>query len=150
MSVRCIFQDHLLSSCHQSLCWCLTEYNIVDVLSIGSIQTSAAHAVNSRAQGQPSRLSLSILSRSGESILDLDAIHGAQKAEWVDGLGMLLGKEQLGTVESEEYVKILTELGIKIRLLDIGGDGIEIPDKLDFARGMFLSTGSGDAGICYR
>lgn len=35
-------------------------------------------------------------------------------------------------------VQILTELALKVRLLDMTGDGVELPDKVTFGAGMSL------------
>jgi hypothetical protein len=134
----------------------------VDVRTITELRERTGHAINSRAQGVPSKLSFSLLSARETSMLDLDAVHAAQYAEWVDGL-RYVGRFGAGvrTNESEGYVKVsrevrgmkneernaecradgrqvLTELGVKIRLLDITGDGIEIPAEADFGRGEWL------------
>ena len=53
-------------------------------------------------------MSFTIVNRHGESLLDLDAIHAEQRAEWVDGLGALMGRGEMKSVESEAYVKVHT------------------------------------------
>ena len=74
--------------------------------AIADVHTTTAYAVNSRSAGQASRLSFSIVNRHGETLLDLDAIHAEQRAEWVDGLGVLMGRGEMKSVESEAYVKV--------------------------------------------
>jgi hypothetical protein len=131
----------------------------VDVKAIADVHTVTAHAVNARSAGQASKLSFSIVNRHGESLLDLDAIHGEQRAEWVDGLGVLMGRGEMQSVESDAYVKvrshlmsaddqILTDLGVKIRLLDISGDGIDIPAKIDIGRGTCLRRLAVCSAVC--
>ncbi|WVF65412.1 hypothetical protein IAT40_000139 [Kwoniella sp. CBS 6097] len=104
----------------------------IDVSSIASIRHSTGCAVNSRSPNLVSKLSFSIMADSEHSLLDLDAIHAAQLAEWTDGIRVLSGEGGMTSVESANYVHILAELALKVRLLDITGDGVEIPEKVTY------------------
>lgn len=64
------------------------------------------------------------------SLLDLDAIHAAQLAEWTDGIRVIRGEGGMGMKETSSYIHILTELALKVRLLDVTGDGVELPEKV--------------------
>jgi hypothetical protein len=74
------------------------------------------------------------------SLLDLDAVHSAQFSEWVDGVRVLRGEGGMRSLESSVYVKVLTEIALKVRLLDITGDGVELPDKVTWGQGEFSSA----------
>lgn len=79
----------------------------VDVRTIAELREHTGHAINSRAPGVASKLSFSLLTSRDASILDLDAVHAAQYAEWVDGL-RYVGRFGAGsrTNESEGYVQV--------------------------------------------
>ncbi|WVQ81129.1 hypothetical protein IAT38_003251 [Cryptococcus sp. DSM 104549] len=102
----------------------------IDISSIASVRPQTGCAVNSRSPNLVSKLSFSLISRDGSSLLDLDAIHAAQLAEWSDGIKVLRGEGGMESQDSANYVHILTELALNVRLLDITGDGVEIPDKV--------------------
>ncbi|KAL4078663.1 ELMO/CED-12 family-domain-containing protein [Scleroderma yunnanense] len=79
----------------------------------------------------PSPLSFSLLSANGESLADQIANDQSRWADWTDGLNML--RRDSGHVTSEEtagYIKALTEIGLKIKLLDLSGEKVDIPSGL--------------------
>ncbi|KAL7280702.1 hypothetical protein PYCCODRAFT_1443323 [Trametes coccinea BRFM310] len=78
-----------------------------------------------------SPLSFSLLSTSGGSLADQIAPDQARWADWTDGLNML--RRDGGHVASQEtelFVQALTEIGLKIKLLDLSGERVEIPSGL--------------------
>ncbi|EIW58176.1 uncharacterized protein TRAVEDRAFT_167623 [Trametes versicolor FP-101664 SS1] len=78
-----------------------------------------------------STLSFSLLSTSGGSLADQIAPDQARWADWTDGLNML--RRDGGHVASQEtelFVQALTEIGLKIKLLDLSGERVEIPSGL--------------------
>ncbi|KAF7729890.1 hypothetical protein EC973_003624 [Apophysomyces ossiformis] len=50
----------------------------------------------------------------------------AQASEWKDGLSMLLDKG-ISSKDTAEYLHALTEIGVKVKLLQIAGDRVEVP-----------------------
>lgn len=103
-----------------------------------------------------SKYSFSIL--SGDlSLLDLDAVHVYQFAEWTDGISVL-GKDDKAGMRHKESVdkvrvsasrkkscdasrtdwglQILADVALKVRLLDITGDGVEIPERVAVGPGQ--------------
>jgi engulfment/cell motility protein 1 len=79
----------------------------VDIDNITSVRDETSCAVNSRSPNMVSKYSLSIL--SGElSLLDLDAIHVYQFAEWTDGIRALgkAGGAAMAHKESLEKIKV--------------------------------------------
>lgn len=47
--------------------------------------------------------------------------------EWLDGLNLLLPGGFIATKETADIVQTLTDIGVKIRLLDLTGERLEIP-----------------------
>lgn len=79
----------------------------------------------------PSPLSFSLLSAHEGSLVDLIAPDESRWADWTDGLSML--RRDGGHAHSNEtagYVQALTEIGLKIKLLDLSGEMVEIPPNL--------------------
>lgn len=85
-----------------------------EALSYGPSSPSAA-----------SSLSFSLLTASGASIADQIAPDLTMWADWVDGLNMLRRDGgHVASTETEKYVKALTEIGLKIRLLSASRLGL--------------------------
>ncbi|KAI9440364.1 ELMO/CED-12 family-domain-containing protein [Lactarius indigo] len=77
-----------------------------------------------------SPLSFSLLTPEG-SLADAIAPDASRWADWTDGLNML--RRDSGHVASKEtadFIQALTEIGLKIKLLDLSGDKVEIPSGL--------------------
>lgn len=78
-----------------------------------------------------SPLSFSLLSAHEGSLADQIAPDQSRWADWTDGLNML--RRDGGHVSSKEtagFVQALTEIGLKIKLLDLSGEMVEIPSGL--------------------
>ncbi|KAF9218953.1 hypothetical protein BS17DRAFT_718897 [Gyrodon lividus] len=79
----------------------------------------------------PSPLSFSLLNANEDSLGDQIATDQSTWADWTDGLNML--RRDSGHVTSDEtagYIKALTEIGLKIKLLDLTGEQVDIPSGL--------------------
>ncbi|GBE86653.1 hypothetical protein SCP_0905330 [Sparassis crispa] len=78
-----------------------------------------------------SPLSFSLLTAGGSSLADQIAPDQSRWADWTDGLNMLrrVGGHVAST-ETEVFVQALTEIGLKIKLLDLSGERVEIPSGL--------------------
>ncbi|EPQ56801.1 hypothetical protein GLOTRDRAFT_105412 [Gloeophyllum trabeum ATCC 11539] len=79
----------------------------------------------------PSPLSFSLLTADGSSLADQIAPDQSRWADWTDGLNML--RRDGGHVASQEtagFVKALTDIGLKIKLLDLTGEKVDIPSGL--------------------
>lgn len=77
-----------------------------------------------------SPLSFSLLSTRGGSLADLVAENTTVFSDWIDGFNMLQG-DHFTTKETAEFVQSLTEIGLKIKLLDLSGEKVDIPDALN-------------------
>jgi engulfment/cell motility protein 1 len=51
-------------------------------------------------------------------------------SEWLDGLNLLLPEGYISTKESADYIQTLTDIGVKIKLLDLSGERLDIPTAL--------------------
>ncbi|OZJ05804.1 hypothetical protein BZG36_00871 [Bifiguratus adelaidae] len=71
-------------------------------------------------------IKLSNTSLSGHSSFTFHCTSHAQFSEWTDGLNLLLDRPITNKVTAE-YINTLTEIGVKIKLLSIGGDHMEVP-----------------------
>ncbi|KAG6381651.1 ELMO/CED-12 family-domain-containing protein [Boletus reticuloceps] len=79
----------------------------------------------------PSPLSFSLLTANEGSLADHIVTDQSTWADWTDGLNML--RRDGGHVTSDEtagYIKALTEIGLKIKLLDLTGEKVDIPSGL--------------------
>ncbi|CAK5267685.1 unnamed protein product [Mycena citricolor] len=113
----------------------------IDVSAISEIATGTGFAPPNvlREQGDlpptspptASPLSFSLLSAHQGSLADQVAPDQSRWADWTDGLNML--RRDSGHVSSDEtagFVQALTEIGLKIKLLDLTGEMVEIPSGL--------------------
>ncbi|KAF8916264.1 ELMO/CED-12 family-domain-containing protein [Mucidula mucida] len=79
----------------------------------------------------PSPLSFSLLSVHEGSLADQIAPDQSRWADWTDGLNMLRRDGgHVASKETAEFVQALTEIGLKIKLLDLSGEKVEIPSAL--------------------
>lgn len=78
----------------------------VDLANISEVRVQTGCAVGSRSPDTVSKNSFSIMASPELSLLDLDAIHAAQFAEWVDGLRVLKQEVPMSTQESANYMHV--------------------------------------------
>ncbi|GAA95214.1 uncharacterized protein L969DRAFT_92522 [Mixia osmundae IAM 14324] len=76
-----------------------------------------------------SALGLSLASSSGK-LLELVARSNHQYAEWLDGLSLLRPNGPIKTKETSDLIDHLTDVNLKVKLLDLTGDKITIPSQL--------------------
>ncbi|CEH11865.1 Regulator of Rac1, required for phagocytosis and cell migration [Ceraceosorus bombacis] len=85
-------------------------------------------------QSAESSLAFSLLRAPDVSLADFVALNASQYSEWVDGLGMLRGEGGVvSTKETAEFIQALTDIAVKVKLLDLTGERIEIPQSLPLA-----------------
>ncbi|CAO1637346.1 unnamed protein product [Sympodiomycopsis kandeliae] len=65
---------------------------------------------------------------SDSSLITLLAKDTSEYAEWVDGLNLLLSESEDGKMQSEtvEYINHLTDIALKVKLLDLSGEKLQI------------------------
>jgi engulfment/cell motility protein 1 len=70
--------------------------------------------------------SFALYSENSIPLIELHCSSATQAAEWKDGFSMLLDKG-FTSKETAEIFHALTEIGVKVKLLQIAGDRVEIP-----------------------
>lgn len=83
----------------------------------------------SNAPSASTNLTFSLLSADGP-ICSLTAPSPDVYSEWIDGLSLLRTDGNICTKETADYVHALTEIGVKIKLLDLSGERVDIPSGL--------------------
>jgi len=84
---------------------------------------------NKRNASEDPSLTFSLLpidSEGGESLADFICDNNTQFSEWVDGFNMLLDKNISNKITAD-LIGQLTEIGVKICLLDLTGEKVDIP-----------------------
>lgn len=89
----------------QALRTCADPF-LVDVSNVTDVRLKTGCAIHSRSPNLVSKLSFSLMSGGELSLLDLDAIHAAQLAEWTDGIRVLRGDGGMMSGESANYVHV--------------------------------------------
>lgn len=118
----------------------------VDVAALTAKTHTSLPIGGQRAQDGNSQYSFSLLRSNGVSLADLTAVSSTQYSEWIDGLGMLLkgsgvdpeamkegadsSANGINTQETADFIRALTEVGLNIKLLDLTGEKVEIPDTV--------------------
>ncbi|CAE6382093.1 unnamed protein product [Rhizoctonia solani] len=86
-----------------------------------SLMSERSRDQSEQQQQQPSK----------HSLADQVAENASRFSDWTDGLNMLRKDGgHVATTETAEFVRALTEIGLKIKLLDLSGEKAEIPSHL--------------------
>ncbi|CAI2177420.1 17101_t:CDS:10, partial [Funneliformis geosporum] len=75
-------------------------------------------------------LSFSLMSGPDTILADFIATDHLQYSEWTDGFNMLFDKN-IGSKDTAEFIHVLTEIGVKVKLLDLSGEKVEIPQNIE-------------------
>ncbi|GAA5988208.1 hypothetical protein JCM11641_001613 [Rhodosporidiobolus odoratus] len=102
----------------------LQSQNRISILSRASSDT-VTHPSGSSAS-TPTSLTFT-LHLSSSSPMTLLAPSPTVYSEWVDGLALLRPEGSISTRQTADYVQALTDIGVKIKLLDLSGERVEIP-----------------------
>ncbi|KAI8137265.1 ELMO/CED-12 family-domain-containing protein [Fennellomyces sp. T-0311] len=102
--------------------------NKVDLAGVSEIKSIARKAsnINSLLAETASNLSFALFSNDNLALAEFICSSSAQASEWKDGFSMLLDKG-ITSKDTAEYLHSLTEIGVKVKLLQIAGDRIEVP-----------------------
>ncbi|SPO30783.1 related to Engulfment and cell motility gene 1 protein [Ustilago trichophora] len=88
-------------------------------------KAATAAAVKPGAGGE---LVISLLQSPDACLAEMQALNPSQFSEWTDGLNMLRGEGGVvSTRETADLIQMLTEIGTKVKLLDLTGEQIELP-----------------------
>ncbi|KAI8874766.1 hypothetical protein K501DRAFT_204031, partial [Backusella circina FSU 941] len=89
------------------------EIKTIQKLYTSSLETSSAN-------------SFALYSENSIPLIEFHCSSATQASEWKDGFSMLLDKG-FTSKETAEIFHALTEIGVKVKLLQIAGDRVEIP-----------------------
>ncbi|KAG2200960.1 hypothetical protein INT46_010343 [Mucor plumbeus] len=96
---------------------------------IGTIDGNTLNSSNLLSAGQQQsngNLAFALYSDKYTPIAEFYCTTATQAAEWKDGFSMILDK-RFTSKETAELFHTLTEVGVKVKLLQIAGDRVEIP-----------------------
>ena len=79
---------------------------LVDITNITDVRLQIGCAIGSRSPNLVSKFSFSLMAGNELSMLDVDAVHAAQFAEWTDGVRALRSEGGMTTQESASYVHV--------------------------------------------
>ncbi|GAA5807621.1 hypothetical protein MFLAVUS_000990 [Mucor flavus] len=88
--------------------------------------TATDFASSNVSSSSHNNLSFALYNDKSMTIADFYCATSTQAAEWKDGFSMLLDK-RFTSKETAEIFHTLTEVGVKVKLLQIAGDRVEIP-----------------------
>lgn len=94
--------------------------------SIVSLTSSSSFQKSYPSSTSP--LAFSLLSSEGV-VAELVAPDQATYAEWLDGLALLRPEGNISTQETTDLINALTEVGMKVKLLDLTGMKVDIPGE---------------------
>jgi engulfment/cell motility protein 1 len=92
-------------------------------------------------------LTFSLMSGPDTVLTEFIARDYTQYSEWIDGLNMLFDKN-ISSKDTAEYIRILTEIGVKVKLLDLSGEKVEIPQNVEVPNKLPI-IGTGGSGFYY-
>jgi engulfment/cell motility protein 1 len=122
-------------------CVYLFLFTLVDISSIAEVQVTSKQSSVIPIAGQNTTLSSSqlspasldtsqqsfvLLTSSKAVIAEFKCSSSALFSEWTDGFSLLLDKG-ITSKDTAEYIHSLTEIGVKVKLLQIAGDRVEVP-----------------------
>jgi len=86
----------------------------------------------------PTSLSFTLVGAHGP-LVTLTASSPSLYSEWLDGLSLLLPNGAISTPDTAAYVQALTEIAVKVKLLDLSGERVEVQTR-EQVRGVPAST----------
>lgn len=79
----------------------------------------------------PQSLTFTLVTSDGP-LVELTAPSSATYSEWVDGLSLLRPEEgSISTRDTADYIQALTDVGVKVKLLDLSGERVEVLPALE-------------------
>ena len=107
---------------------CDTLPNKVDLAEVVEIKSFSRKpsTLSNMITETTSSLSFALFADNNLPLAEFICSSSAQSSEWKDGFSMLLDKG-ITSKDTAEYLHSLTEIGVKVKLLQIAGDRIEVP-----------------------
>lgn len=116
----------------------VTDISIHSSAQIGVAASSQGLMVNGASLNgtgvdtASSSLTFSLMRSPDVSLADFVALNASQFSEWTDGLSMLRSEGGLvSTKETADFIQILTDIGVKVKLLDLTGEQVELPSSTE-------------------
>lgn len=107
------------------------DLNQVTDISLQSAAAANATSTGNGADSTTGNLTFSLLRAPDVSMADFVALNASQYSEWTDGLSMLRGEGgMVSTKETADYIQMLTDIGVKVKLLDLTGETVDIPSAV--------------------
>lgn len=107
--------------------------DLTERIDLSLITEISHHSSTSETGGKShgSGLVISLLQSPDTSLAEMQALNRSQFSEWTDGLNMLRGEGGVvSTRETADLIETLTEIGLKVKLLDLTGEQIELPTSV--------------------
>lgn len=86
----------------------------------------SAGQINLTTNSETTQQSFVLLAAPKTVIAEFKCSTAALLSEWTDGFSLLLDKG-ITSKDTAEYIHSLTEIGVKVKLLQIAGDRVEVP-----------------------
>src|SRR6266498_454883 len=85
---------------------------------------SSSNSITTNVLSQ--NLTFSLMSGPDTVLADFMTTDNIQYSEWTDGFNMLFDKN-ISSNDTAEFIQVLTEIGVRVKLLDLSGEKVEIP-----------------------
>ena len=112
-------------------------------ISLGVPPSKSKGIANAKQDKEKNPISITLMpqaSQEGSTIHPLLTLYPTSKTssiEWRDALRFLVG--QASGEETEEFTELLTNVGLRVKLLDILAGGVEIPTAKPMIEGVSLT-----------
>ncbi|KAI9275674.1 ELMO/CED-12 family-domain-containing protein [Phascolomyces articulosus] len=102
------------------------KVDLAQVMEIKPFSRKPSALNNALVTETTTSLSFALFADHNLPLAEFICSSSAQASEWKDGFSMLLDKG-ITSKDTAEYLHSLTEIGVKVKLLQIAGDRIEVP-----------------------
>ncbi|KAG1374208.1 hypothetical protein G6F61_009526 [Rhizopus arrhizus] len=102
------------------------SHNTTTASSSAGTQSDLLNSMNNVSSSSSTNLSFALYNDKNIPLAEFHCSSAREAAEWKDGFSMLLDK-RFTSKETAELFHALTEVGVKVKLLQIAGDRVEIP-----------------------
>lgn len=96
------------------------------IIPTGGQNTVLSPGLMSSSNTDTTQQTFVLLTSSKAVIAEFRCSSAALFSEWTDGFSLLLDKG-ITSKDTAEYIHSLTEIGVKVKLLQIAGDRVEVP-----------------------
>ncbi|TIB02023.1 hypothetical protein E3P94_01217 [Wallemia ichthyophaga] len=104
--------------------------SIPDFINLDSITSVQSKLAGSSTASLTSTINILTFVSKQAAVAELIPVTASQYSEWYDGLRYILDESSSMTGQSSDLVNTLTDLGVKIKLLDLAGENMDIPNNI--------------------